>query len=195
MSNNLSPGLWQVINPLTGFSPSPKHTLRVPAFTETVPLCAPFSSPLHACMLSHFSCARLFATLWTIACQDSPDKNTGVGCHFLLQRVFMTQGSNPSLLNLPHWQVGSLPLAPPGDPHFPIKYSKVSQPHTALELKLHLKIPLGYIYSLICNCFWCLPLSSKWQGSWGQKYAVLEQSISSVSQKSQLQIAGFVTLG
>ena len=26
---------------------------------------------------------------------DSPAKNTGVGCHFLLQGVFLTQGSNP----------------------------------------------------------------------------------------------------
>ena len=23
----------------------------------------------HVCMLSHFSCVRLFATLWTVACQ------------------------------------------------------------------------------------------------------------------------------
>ena len=28
---------------------------------------------------------------------DSPGKNTGVGCHFLLQRIFPTQGSNPGL--------------------------------------------------------------------------------------------------
>ena len=28
---------------------------------------------------------------------DSPDKNTGVGCHFLLQGIFLTQGSNPYL--------------------------------------------------------------------------------------------------
>ena len=28
---------------------------------------------------------------------DSPGKNTGVGCHFLLQGVFPTQGSNPGL--------------------------------------------------------------------------------------------------
>ena len=28
-----------------------------------------------------------------------PGKNTGVGCHFLLQRIFLTQGSNLSLLN------------------------------------------------------------------------------------------------
>ena len=30
---------------------------------------------------------------------DFPDKSTGVGCHFLLQGIFPTQGSNPGLLN------------------------------------------------------------------------------------------------
>ena len=44
---------------------------------------------------------------------DFPGKNTGVGCHFLLQGVFLTQGSNLHLLCLLHWQVGSLPPAPP----------------------------------------------------------------------------------
>ena len=39
-----------------------------------------------------------------------------MGCHALLQRIFPTQGSNPSLLSLLHWQAGSLPLAPPGKP-------------------------------------------------------------------------------
>ena len=29
-------------------------------------------------------------------------KNTGVGCHVLLQRIFLTQGSNPSLQHLLH---------------------------------------------------------------------------------------------
>ena len=47
---------------------------------------------------------------------DSPDKNTGVGCHALLQEVFPTQGSNPYLLCLLHWQVSSLSLAPPWKP-------------------------------------------------------------------------------
>jgi len=28
---------------------------------------------------------------------DSPGKNTGVGCHALLQGIFPTQGSNPAL--------------------------------------------------------------------------------------------------
>ena len=45
--------------------------------------------------------------------QDSPGKNPGVGCHALLQGIFPTQGSNPCLLCLLHWQAGSLPLVPP----------------------------------------------------------------------------------
>ena len=46
-----------------------------------------------------------FANLWTIDCHapiskkfSRPGKNTGVSCHFLLQGVFLTQGSNPHLL-------------------------------------------------------------------------------------------------
>ena len=41
-------------------------------------------------------------------------KNTGVGCHLLLQGIFPTQGSNPRLLCLLHWQADCLPFAPPG---------------------------------------------------------------------------------
>ena len=70
-------------------------------------------------MLSCFSCVQLFVTPWTTACQaplswNSPGKNTGMGCHSLLQGTFLTQGSNPCILYLLHLQVGSLPLAPPG---------------------------------------------------------------------------------
>ena len=43
--------------------------------------------------------------------------NTGVGCHALFQGIFLTQGLNPSLLCLLHWQAGSLPLVPPGKLH------------------------------------------------------------------------------
>ena len=39
-----------------------------------------------------------------------------MGCHALLQEIFLTQQLNPHLLCLLHWQVGSLPLAPPGKP-------------------------------------------------------------------------------
>ena len=37
----------------------------------------------------------------------------GVGCHFLFQGIFPTQGSNPCLL---HWQADSLPLSQLGSP-------------------------------------------------------------------------------
>ena len=47
---------------------------------------------------------RLFVTPWTVAHQaplsmDSPGKDTGVGCHALLQGIFLTQGSTPCLLD------------------------------------------------------------------------------------------------
>ena len=69
-------------------------------------------------VLSCFSCVSLwpcgpwptrFLCPW-----DSPQKNTGVGCHALLQGITSTQGSNLHFLCLLHWQAGSLPLAPPG---------------------------------------------------------------------------------
>ena len=72
---------------------------------------------MHACSVASDSLwshglypARLLC-LW-----GSPGKNTGVGCRFLLQRTFLTQGLNPPLLLLLHWQVDSLPAVPPGKP-------------------------------------------------------------------------------
>ena len=47
---------------------------------------------------------------------DSPGKNTGMGCPALLQGIFPTQGLNPHILPLLHWQAGSLPWAPPEKP-------------------------------------------------------------------------------
>ena len=72
-------------------------------------------------MLSRFSCVWLFATPWTVALQaslpwDFPGKNTGVGCHLLLQGIFPTQESNLHLLPLLRWPVSSLPLAQPEKP-------------------------------------------------------------------------------
>ena len=47
---------------------------------------------------------RLFATPWTLATRllclwNSPGKNPGVACHFLLQEIFLTQGLNPGILH------------------------------------------------------------------------------------------------
>ena len=64
------------------------------------------------------SCLTLFATPWTVAFQAPlsvgfPSKNIEVGYHFLLQGIFLAQGSNPCFL---HWQVDSLPLSHQGSP-------------------------------------------------------------------------------
>ena len=53
-------------------------------------------------VLSCFSHVWLCAILWTVACQsllcprNFPGKNTGVGCHFLLQGIIPTWRSNPT---------------------------------------------------------------------------------------------------
>ena len=38
---------------------------------------------------------------------DSPGKNTGVGCHVLLQGIFPVQGSSPGIKCLLHGQASS----------------------------------------------------------------------------------------
>ena len=58
-------------------------------------------------MLSHFSCVQLcdpndYIPPGSAVHGIFPGKNTGVGCHFLLQGIFPTQASNRRLLSLPH---------------------------------------------------------------------------------------------
>ena len=49
---------------------------------------------------------------------DSPGKNTGVRCHFLLQGIFLTQGLNPGIEpRSPTLQADSLSYEPPGKPY------------------------------------------------------------------------------
>ena len=75
------------------------------------------SASRRVCMCA-YSCSVLSNALpchglWSarpLGPRDFPGKNSGVGCHFLLQGIFLTQESNPCLLNLPHGQVDSLPL-------------------------------------------------------------------------------------
>ena len=62
-------------------------------------------------------CARLLY-LW-----DSSGKNTGAVHHTLLQGIFLTQGLDPCVLRLLHWQMGSLPLEPLGEPYDFTKYN------------------------------------------------------------------------
>ena len=74
----------------------------------------------HVCV--HTQLCLLFETLWTTVHQAPLSmgffwQEYGSGCHFLLQGIFPTQGSNPHLLHLLHWQEDSLPLCHLGSPH------------------------------------------------------------------------------
>ena len=68
---------------------------------------------VHIQPLSH---VQLFVTLWTV-CSLSGSSAHGIlqarilKCHFLLQGIFLAQGSNLYLLRLLQWQVGSLLLS------------------------------------------------------------------------------------
>ena len=68
----------------------------------------------HACVLSRFGCVRLFVTPWTIVRQAPLSMGFSrqgywSGCHFLLQGIFLTQGSSPHLQHVLRWQADSLP--------------------------------------------------------------------------------------
>ena len=96
--------------------------LWVATYTELFVTLFPTHADRGVCVLSHISHVQLFVTLWAVSPPgssvhgDPPGKNTGVGCHALLQGIFPTQGLNPHLSYLLHWLLYSLPLAPPGKP-------------------------------------------------------------------------------
>ena len=69
--------------------------------SEVAQLCLTLCDTMD-CSLSGFSHPR-----------DFPGKSTGVGCHFLVQRIFLTQGSNLGLL---HSRQTLYPLSHQGSP-------------------------------------------------------------------------------
>ena len=77
--------------------------------------------------LSH---AQLFATPRPIPHQvplypwNFPGKKTAVGCHLLLQEIFLTQGLNPCILCLLLWQKDSLSPSHLGNPPFAFNLSQ-----------------------------------------------------------------------
>ena len=96
------------------FAQGPDHC---PQMNQVKGLCFSNSHSLLLCSQNVFICHLLCATLLCLIAQlcltlcnpmdcsppgssvhrDSPGKNTGMGCHALLQRIFPTQGLNPGL--------------------------------------------------------------------------------------------------
>ena len=86
-----------------------------------------FLMMIHSEWMSAQSCL----TLWPmdIDCRllcpwNFPSKHHGVGYHFLLQGIFLTQGLNPHLLHLLHWQADSSPLSHLGSLMIHSRHSK-----------------------------------------------------------------------
>ena len=103
------------------------------------------SPALH--LLLSLSLTWLVGTPWTVARQAPlstgfPGKNTGVGCHSLLQGIFPTQGLNPGLL---HCRWVHYPLSHQGNPSASVccfflsllKHSVLLHPWVVLATQLH----------------------------------------------------------
>ena len=74
---------------------------------------------------------------------ESPGRNTGVGCHALLQGVFPTQGLNPLLLLLLHWQAGSPPPVTSDEWAFYCVIHEFNEPKVPWKLGLSENVPRG----------------------------------------------------
>ena len=77
-------GLADVGNLISSSSAFSKSNLNICKFT--VHICPTLWEPMKCCPLGS-------------SVHGSPDKNTGVDCHSLLQGIFLTQGSNSGLLH------------------------------------------------------------------------------------------------
>ena len=89
-----------------------------------------YTSQKEKVKVKSLSLVWLFVTPWTVATRllhpwNIPGKSTGVGCHFFIQGIFLTQGSNPGL---PHCRQMLLPSEPPGKEKIlnDYKFSKVA---------------------------------------------------------------------
>ena len=84
---------------------------------------------------------------------DFPGKNTGVGCHFLLQGLFLTQGSNPRLL-----QMSSVPLSHQGSVNGSLPCYWTGQDWCGFQCPQAFAVESG---------FWHLfPSPTTWEGLW-----------------------------
>ena len=72
-----------------------------------------------------------------------------MGCCFLLQGIFLSQGLNLHLLCLLHWQAGSLPLAPPRR----LKHLIGAQ----MSYHTYFKCVITHLWSIRCHTCWSLP--------------------------------------
>ena len=98
---------------------------------------SPVDKSVSACMLSRFSPVRLFVIPWTVARQAPLSMEFSrleywSGLPGPSPGDLPNSGMGPASL-IPHWQAGSLPLAPPGKPIDESRGSQ-TQPHLRITL-------------------------------------------------------------
>ena len=86
--------------------------------------------------------------------------NTGVGSHFLLQKVFPTRGQSPHVLYPLHWQADSLPRVTHGKPYeevgaafFPVTKYSVNEQINELNNKFYMALITYREFSFISMQF------------------------------------------
>ena len=154
---------------------------RVCSLVQEDSTCCVVTKPMCCCCCCCLVTLVVSDSVWPYGLQptrlpcpwDSPSKNTGVGCHALLQGIFLTQGLNRNLLCLLHWQMNSLSLQPPGKP---IQHSshmgkkKIWNISIISVLIIHWTDILDILYQIICiikinfTCiFWLFKNVATWK--------------------------------
>ena len=84
---------------------------------------------------------------------DSPGKNTGVGCHSLLQGIFPTQGLNGGLLCLPALAGGFFTTSATWERN--IKITSLNGKHVKLSASCWLKYNKYFNVHYVYRVLWC----------------------------------------
>ena len=117
------------------------------------------SFPL-AVSFRHAVCCVKSLQLYLTLCDPMNCNPPGSSIHGILQAgtlewgIFLTQGLNPHLLHLQHWQAGSLPLATPGKPLHIVEYG--CQPYSPTSCYLPSPSPCPHICFLHLHLYSCL---------------------------------------
>ena len=85
------------------------------------------------CVLKQVIALITIAVLEIVSLLEQISKNTGAGCHSLLQGIFPIQESNQGLL---YWQVDSLLTEPPGSPRYMVSWNWLSKCILSLEKRI-----------------------------------------------------------
>ena len=107
-------------------------------------ICLLFCSVVSNSLQPHGLQPTRLLSLW-----DSPGKNSGVGCHFLLQGIFPTQGSNPALL---HYRQILYPSVTWETLHFMHSSGYICQSQLSnLPLLSFFPLVAGHLFFYICD--------------------------------------------